>query len=264
MKRFFAILLCVFALLSMSACTAQKPEVEYYVSKRQIEHSTGDVNLTVNEYDDDWRILSAKTYLNGELSSTVEYFHNEDSSLVTSKTSSALYGESFSEYRQEFDEDGKLLKAEFYDNGFFAGSSEYIYDNQGREWKVLNRDAEGEVYSGLSNEYDSRGNLSSFVVEAIAYRSIETYVYDSKDRLIKTEMLNNDKLLNRAEYSWEGNTCHGSVYDADGKLLLNRVSQYDDAGNLLMEEQYDILGTLTMRTCYEYIGTDGTVSSGIK
>ena len=110
MKRVIAALLCGLALFSLTACASEKPEVEYYLSRRQIEHSTGDVNLTVNEYDDAWRMLSAKTYLNGELSSELDYTYSEDSGLVTVKTSSALYGESVSEYRQEFDEEGTLAK----------------------------------------------------------------------------------------------------------------------------------------------------------
>jgi len=263
MKRVIAALLCGLALFATTACAAKKPEVEYYLSKRQIEHSTGDINLTVNEYDDQWRILSAKTYLNGEISSELDYTYSEDSGLVTVKSSSKLYGESVSEYRQEFDDAGRLAKSVSYNEGAIVGSTEYSYDSEGRELEVKSFDADGNVYSTLTNEYDSKGNLISYTVKTAYYSSRQENTYDKYDRISCAEMFKNDELEAYIEFSGDKNSRQGSVYSPEGKVTGTTNVLYDDAGNVLVEENYDILGTLTMRTCYEYLGTDGSVSSGI-
>lgn len=263
MKRVIAALLCGLALFSLTACASEKPEVEYYLSRRQIEHSTGDVNLTVNEYDDAWRMLSAKTYLNGEISSEQEYIYSEDEGLMSVKTNSALYGESISEYRQEFDTEGRLSKSVAYNDGALVASTEFSYDSEGRTLEVKSFDADGNAYSTLTNEYDSKGNLISYTVKTAYYSSRQEHTYDKYERISRTEMFKNDELESYIEFTGDKNSRQGCVYSADGKVTGTTNVLYDDAGNVLMEENYDAHSTLTMRTCCEYIGTDGSVSSGI-
>jgi len=264
MKRVIAALLCGLALFSLTACASEKPEVEYYVSRRQIEHSTGDINLTVNEYDDQWRILSARTYLNGELSSELDYSYSEDESLMTVKTSSRLYGESVAEYRQEFDGEGRLSKSVAYNEGEPVGSTEYSYDAEGREHELVSRDPNGEIYSKLIYEYDKKGHLISYTVETSAYTSKQEYSYNKGGQLISTKSYRNDTLESRTEYSWEDGVRHGSSYDAQDKLIGTSHALHDEFGNVLLEDSYDKLGTQQLITRYEYIGTDGSVTSGIE
>ena len=263
MKRTVAFFLCAVSLFCMTACGAKEAKTEHYISKRQLEHNTGDVNLTVHEYDDKWRMLSAKTYLNGELSSELEYSYSEDESLVTVKTSSKLYGESLAEYRQEFDSEGRLTKSVSYNDGVLVGSTEYSYDAKGRETELVSRDASGEIYSKLIYEYDKKGNLISQSVETSAYTSTQEHSYDKAGRLIGTKSYRNGSLESRTEYTWEDGVRHGSSYDAEDKLIGTSHALHDDFGNILLEDSYDKLGTQLLITRYEYIGTDGSVWGSI-
>ena len=263
MKRVIAALLCGLALLATTACAAKKPEVEYYLSKRQIEHSTGDINLSVTEYDDQWRMLSVDTYLNGEISSRLDYSYSADESLVTVKTDSVLYGESLAEYWQEFDAEGRLSKSAAYNDGELVGSTEYSYDAEGRERELVSRDPNGEIYSKLIYEYDKKGNLISQSVETSAYTSRQEHSYDKAGQLISTKSYRNGSLESRTEYTWEDGVRHGSSYDAQGKLIGTSHALHDDFGNVILEDSYDKLGTQQLITRYEYIGTDGSISSGI-
>lgn len=263
MKRLFAILLCCICLMCLAACGGKEPQPEFHISKRQLEHNTGDINLTVTEYDDKWQIVSVKTYLNGEISSELEYSYNEDSSLVTVKNRSKLYGESLSEYRQEFDSKGRLAKSVAYNDGELVGSTEYSYDAEGRETELVSRDPNGEIYSKLNYEYDKKGNLISQTVETSAYTSRQEHSYDKDGQLISTKSYRNGSLESRAEYTWEDGVRHGSSYDAQDKLIGTSHALHDDFGNVLLEDSYDKLGTQQLITRYEYIGTDGSISSAI-
>ncbi|MBQ2960678.1 MAG: hypothetical protein IJE09_05605 [Oscillospiraceae bacterium] len=263
MKRMTAFLLCLVCLMCLAACGSKEPAVEYYISRRQLEHSTGDVNLSVTEYDDQWRMLSVDTYLNGEISSRLDYSYSEDESLVTVKSSSRLYGESIAEYRQKFDAEGRLSKSVAYNDGELVGSTEYSYDAEGRERELVSRDPNGEVYSRLIYEYDKKGNLISQSVETPAYTSKQEHSYDKAGQLISTKSYRNGSLESCAEYTWEDNVRHGSSYDAEGKLIGTNLAVYDEFGNILVEDSFDILGTLQLHSQYEYIGTDGSISSGI-
>lgn len=263
MKRLLAILLCFVCIVCLTACSEKEQQPEFHISKRQLEHNTGDINLTITEYDDKWQIVSAKSYLNGEISSELEYSYNEDSSLVTVKTSSRLYGESVSEYRQEFDGEGRLSKSSSYNEGELVGSTEYSYDAEGRGTELVSRDPNGEIYSKLKYEYDKKGNLISYTVETSGYTLKQEHSYDKDGHIISTKSYRNDILESRAEYSWEDNVRHGSSYDAEDKLTGTSHALHDDFGNVLLEDSYDKLGTQQLITRYEYIGTDGSISSSI-
>ena len=263
MKRLLAILLCFVCIVCLTACGEKEPQPEFHISKRQLEHNTGDINLTVTEYDDKWQIVSAKIYLNGEISSELEYSYNEDSSLVTVKTRSRLYGESVSEYRQEFDGEGRLSKSSSYNEGELVGSTEYSYDAEGRETELVSRDPNGEIYSKLKYEYDKKGNLIYYTVETSGYTLKQEHSYDKDGHIISTKTYRNDILESRAEYTWEDNVRHGSSYDAEDKLTGTSHALHDDFGNVLLEDSYDKLGTQQLITRYEYIGTDGSISSSI-
>ena len=263
MKRMTAFLLCLVCLMCLAACSSKEAAVEYYISRRQLEHSSGDVNLSVTEYDDEWRMISVATYLNGEISSRLDYSYSADESLVTVKTDSRLYGESLAEYRQEFDAEGRLSKSSSYNEGELVGSTEYSYDAEGRESELVSRDPNGKVYSRLIYEYDKKGNLISQSVESSAYISKLEHSYDKDGQLISTKSYRNGSLESRTEYTWEDGVRHGSSYDAEGKLIGTSHALHDDFGNVLLEDSYDKLGTQQLITRYEYIGTDGSVSSGI-
>ena len=266
MKRMLTMCLCCVSLLCLMACNGTEDSgesVAYYVTKQYMEHDTGDINLTTYGYNDEWVIQSSQSYLNGVLSSGVEYSYNEDATVVTVTTTSAIYDPTVTEIHQTFDDSGKMVRAESYSGGTLEGASEYTYDSEGRESKVVTTDSDGGVVTTLLYDYDKKGNLVSYVMETPVYSSRNEYSYDRKNRLVTMKVFHNDELVSRIEYTWEGNTKYGSVFAMGEQAARKTVTVYDDVGNVLVEENYDLLGALQYRTCYEYTGTDGSVSSGI-
>lgn len=262
MKRLLAVWLCCASLLCLAACSGSE-DVDYYVTKRYMEYDTGDINLTTYEYNDAWDVQFVQTYVNGAVSSGVEYSYNEDSTVVTIATTSATYDPTLTEIHQTFDDFGRLVRTVSYSGGTLEETSEYTYDAEGRESKVVTTDSDGNVVTTLLYEYDKKGNLVSYLMKTLVYSSRKEYSYDRKNRLVTMEVFHSDELVSRIEYTWDGNTQYGSVYTMGEQASRKTVTVYDDAGNVLVEENYDLLGTLLYRICYEYTGTDGSHSSGI-
>lgn len=261
MKRILAIFLPLLLLLSLTACGA-KEDVEYYVTRRYVQQPTGDINLMEYTYDDQWNILSTNIQLNGEFASAAEYTYSEDYTVVTMRTTSAIYDSATTEVHRTFDEDGNIIKALAYDNGELTTTAEYFYDEQGREVKVVNTAATGYVNT-VEHIYDENGNLLTYIANTGYTVTRQEFTYDDQNRRISAEYYQNDQLTNRINYTYENNVQKGLYYDAAGTELRTTLAAFDEAGNLLTEEVYDILGTLQSRTCYAYIGTDGSTSSGI-
>lgn len=262
MKNILALSLCLLLLFSLNACDA-KEDVTYHITKRHLEHQTGDINLTEYTYDDQWLIQSTQTLLNGDFASSVEYTYSEDMSVVTMTTISAIYDSSVSEIHQTYDESGNLLSAASYSEGRLSGTTSYTYDAEGRQIKAVTTYPDSSFTTTLEHVYDAAGNLIAYTVDTGLYTSRQEHTYDSRNRRISTAAYQNDALTNRIEYTWEGNTQLGTIYNADDIPLRETVTIYDNAWNALVEETYDILGTLESRTCCEYVGTDGSISSGI-
>ena len=217
MKRVLSLCLACISLLSLPACSSGKPafhepSVAYHITKRHVEHDTGDINLTTYTYNDAWVIQSTQTYLNGSISSGVEYSYNEDSTIVTMTTTSAIYDPTVSEIHQEFDASGKVLRATSYNDGRPVGTTEYSYDEKGRETLLVSTDPSGNVMTTLTYEYDKNGNLISYTTETPAYSSRQEHTYGKNNRISETKTYRNGELTNRIQYSWEGNIRYGKCY----------------------------------------------------
>lgn len=272
MKKIVTICICFLLVISLTSCNLNnqpgsseqsKDTVEYFVTKRYTEHDTGDINLITYEYDDKWNLEFVTTYLNDLVSSTVEYIYNEDSTVVIVKTTSSTYEATETEHHQEFDESGNLLKASSYTDGVLDTATEYSYDDQGRQIKVVTSDSDGKVYTTLSYGYDEKGNLISYIIETPAYTTKQEHCYNDKNKRIETKMYHNEELSGYIEYTWEENTCYINQYDPNNELLSKNITTYDEAGNIISEESYDARDVFKQRTCYEYEGMDGSKSSGI-
>ena len=273
MKKLNVFVILIIFILSLMACNIQVNEksseediasVTYYVAKRCIEHDTGDINVDEYAYDDEWNLLSMKLYLNGTFKSSVEYEYNEDNSVIKTTNTSSNSEITVSEVHQTFDKSGKLVEARSYSDGEFAGSTEYYYDDEDRQTKLITKYANSDIVITISYEYDKNGNQTVYGIDTGYYTTKKEHFYNKENKIYRTDDYRNDELINRTEYRWEGNTRYGEVYDAEEQLIAKNIYIFDDIGNTLVEEIYSSTDVLKQRICYEYIGTDGNVSSGIE
>ena len=272
MKKILSFIFCSFFIIGLVGCNAVTnkessddivDQVSYQVTKRYIEHNTGDINIDDYTYDEEGNLLSAKLYLNDKFQSSVEYEYNKDSNIVTMTNTSSNSEITVTEFQQEFDAAGQLIKDSSYSDGTFAGSTEYYYDNEGRQTKMVTKHANSDMVITVFYEYDKSGNQILYGIDTGYYISKKEHFYNEENKLYRTDDYRNDELIYRTEYHWEENTRYGEVYDGKEQLLGKNIYIFDDFGNSLVEETYDSMDVLDTRYCYEYKGTDGSISSGI-
>ena len=272
MKKLLSFIICSFFIIGLVGCNAVTnkessddivDQVSYQVTKRYIEHNTGDINITDYTYDEEGNLLSTKLYLNDKFQSSVEYDYNKDSNIVTMTNTSSNSEITVTEVQQEFDDAGQLIKESSYSDGTFAGSTEYYYDNEGRQTKMVTKHANSDMVITVFYEYDKSGNQILYGIDTGYYISKKEHFYNEENKIYRTDDYRNDELIYRTEYHWEENTRYGEVYDGKEQLLGKNIYIFDDFGNSLIEETYNSMNVLDTRICYEYMGSDGSISSGI-
>ena len=272
MKKILSFVLSSILMIGLVGCNADTnkessndivDQVSYQVTKRYIEHNTGDINIADYTYNEEGKLLSTKLYLNDKFQSSVEYDYNKDSNIVTITNISSNSEITVTEVQQEFDDAGQLIKESSYSDGTFAGSTEYFYDNEGRQTKMVTKHANSDMIITVFYEYDKSGNQILYGIDTGFYVSKKEHFYNEENKIYRTDDYRNDELINRTEYHWEENTRYGEVYDGKEQLLGKNIYIFDDFGNSLVEETYDSMNVLDTRYCYEYKGTDGSISSGI-
>lgn len=262
MKKLLAATLCFLIVLTLFGCS-EKEDVEYYVTKTYIQQSTGDINLSEKTYDENWNLLLDYLTLNGNFASKVEYEYSEDFTVLTTKTTSAIYEPESSKVIRTFDDKGQVIKAETYDGDRHISSTEYTYDDNGEMVFVQSTHPESNVVTTIQRIFDDRGNLVTYIQDTGYYVGRYEYAYNKKNQRIREEYYRDDVQLDYIEFTWEGNVGTGTSYKADGTPMGKRLLEYDDYGNLLRLESQDLLGTTLTVSCYEYSGTDGSVSGSI-
>lgn len=262
MKKLLALILSLLLVLTLAGCS-EKEDVEYYISKSYIKHDTGDINLSEKTYDENWNLLLDYTTLNGNFASKVEYEYSEDYTILTTKTTSAIYEQDSSKTIRTFDEKGQVIKAENYDGNQYIRTTEYTYDENGEMIFIKSTQPENDSVTTIQRIFDDNGNLVTYIQDTGYYVSRYEYTYDKNNHRIREEHYKDDAMNSYCDFIWEGNTATGTDYHADGTPGLVRILEYDDAGNLLRYEIRDLLGTMMSLICSEYIGTDGSISSGI-
>lgn len=272
MKKILSFIFCSFFIIGLVGCNTVTnkessddivDQVSYQVTKRYIEHNTGDINITDYTYDEEGNLLSTKLYLNDKFQSSVEYDYNKDSNIVTMTNTSSNSEITVTEVQQEFDDAGQLIKESSYSDGTFAGSTEYYYDNEGRQTKMVTKHANSDMVITVFYEYDKSGNQILYGIDTGYYISKKEHFYNEENKIYRTDDYRNDELIYRTEYHWEENTRYGEVYDGKEQLLGKNIYIFDDFGNSLIEETYNSMNVLDTRICYEYMGSDGSISSGI-
>ena len=272
MKKILTLIFCSFFIIGLVGCNAVTnkessddivDQVSYQVTKRYIEHNTGDINIADYTYNEEGKLLSTKLYLNDKFQSSVEYDYNKDSNIVTITNISSNSEITVTEVQQEFDDAGQLIKESSYSDGTFAGSTEYYYDNEGRQTKMVTKHANSDMVITVFYEYDKSGNQILYGIDTGYYISKKEHFYNEENKIYRTDDYRNDELIYRTEYHWEENTRYGEVYDGKEQLLGKNNYIFDDFGNSLIEETYNSMNVLDTRICYEYMGSDGSISSGI-
>lgn len=262
MKKLLAATGSLLLALTLFGCS-EKEEVKFYESKTYIKHGTGDINLRENTYDENWNLTLSYITLNGNFSSKVEYEYSEDFTVLTTKTTSAIYEPGSSKVIRTFDEKGQVIQAETYDGDRLISTTEYTYDDNGEEVFVKSTQPGSDIAITIQRQFDDHGNLVTYIQDTGYYAGRYEYAYNKKNQRIREEYYRDDQLLHYTEFTWEGNTATGSSYKADGTPTGKQLLEYDDFGNLLRQETQDLLGTPLSLSCMEYIGTDGSISSGI-
>lgn len=262
MKKCFVFFLTSLIAASLFGCAKQET-VQYYETKTYSESSTGDITRSENTYDENWNLLLQYRTLNGQFASQVEYEYTEDDTVLTTRTTSAIYAPETSRIIRTFDNKGQIISSESYDGDRLVGISEITYDENGEKIFIKSTHPESNTVTTLQRLFDDRGNLIRYIQDTGYYISRYEYTYDKNDHRIREEYYWNDELRDYITYTWEGNTGTGTSYHADGTPTGIRILEYDDAGNLLRLESRDLLGSRLSLSCSEFVGTDGSISSGI-
>ena len=122
----------------------------------------------------------------------------------------------------EYDEKGRVVKNEIFQNEKSVQNIEIKYDEKARTITM-----EGE----RQFSYDS------------VYKSVAAY--DENWKMIKRESFDkNGKLIQLSEYDTNGNVTKFISYDENGGIKSHTVYEYDKKGTLIKESSYDGNGTV--------------------
>lgn len=262
MKKLLAFILSILISLPLCSC-AKKEDVEFYETKNYTRHNTGDINILEKTYDENWNLLLSYITLNGNFASKIEYEYSEDFTVLTTKSTSAIYEPQTSKVIRTFDEKGQVIKAETYDGDRLISTAEYTYDDNGEMTFVRSTQPESDVVTTIQRIFDEKGNLVTYIQDTGFYVGRYEYAYNQKNQRIREEYFRDDVQLDYTDFTWEGNVGTGTNYKTDGTPMGKTLLEYDDYGNLLRLESQDLSGNTLTLSCYEYIGTDGSISSGI-
>jgi len=261
-KKLLAAALSLLLTLALFGC-AEKEEVKFYESKSYVKHSTGDINLRENTYDENWNLTLSYTTLNGDFASKVEYEYSEDLTVLSTKRTSAIYAPETSKVIRTLDEKGQVIQAESYTGDRHISTAEYTYNDIGEMTFVRSTHPESDVVTTIQRIFDEEGNLVTYIQDTGYYVGRYEYAYNQKNQRIREEYYRDDVQLDSIEFTWEGNVGTGTSCKVDGTPMGKQLLEYDDHGNLLRLESQDLSGTTRSVICYEYIGTDRSISSGI-
>lgn len=262
MKKHLTLCLSLVMVFSLFGCKQTK-QVKYYQRRSYNKAYTGDITRTEYTYDENWNPLLHELTLNGNFSSKVEYEYSDDFTVMTSKTTSAIYGPDTSRVVRTFDDKGQVIQAETYDGDRQISTTEYTYDENGEKILIRSTYPESDVVTTIERVFDDEGNLIRYIQDTGYYVGRYEYSYNKKNQRIREEYYRDDELLDYVVFVWEGNVGTGTDYNAEGTPLGKQILEYDDHGNLLRHEVQKLSGDTTTISCYEYIGTDGSISGSI-
>ena len=156
-----------------------------------------------------------------------------------------------------YDNDGNVIRYEYYNGDVFWGYSIPQYDSNGYCTQSERYNADGQLMSVSRDEIDNQGNIlkhESYYVnpdQSLELSEYEQYEYDSNGNVIRSSLYYGDGQLYgdvTYEYDANGNLIQFNECDPEGQLLRYVVYKYDEVGNRLSVEEYDAGGNLLQRT----------------
>lgn len=162
MKKLFALGLTLALTASLFGCR-KKGKVTYYETKTYIQHDTGDINLSESTYDENWNLLLHYTTLNGNFASQIEYEYSEDYTVMTTKTTSAIYAPTTSKVIRTFDDKGQIIQGESYDCDRLISISEITYNDDGEKIFVKSTQPGSDIVTTIQRIFDERGNRVTYI-----------------------------------------------------------------------------------------------------
>jgi antitoxin component YwqK of YwqJK toxin-antitoxin module len=145
--------------------------------------------------------------------------------------------------RTIYNEDGKVTSEKQYDNqGELVQDYIYTYNDKGYLIEEKLQEADGFVAVHKSFEVDDKGK----VLKEFRHYMDETFDtvvfhYNEKGKLVNKETFDPDNdLESTEEFSYEGDRVNRHVVsDADGDILSEKKTTYDDKGNAIKIEEFD-------------------------
>lgn len=262
LRRIALILLC----LLLTACTQETEQVEYYCTRR-IQTVGEIISQTDSTYDEQGRLTSEITSLNGTEVSARHLTYSDDGTTVTVNHRSNDM-ETTGQFLRTFDKKGNMLTEDAVENGNVISSSEYTYDDDGNVLTYVNTPSMGPKIITTST-YDAEGNrLTHEIVtdygEEIGqtYSILREYEYDDQGHLTQEVVTSGALPSDRVEYTYDPQTRTeiGTRLDSEGNSYGQIRRIYDEAGNILLEEQLDTNGEVTSYVSQTWQGSDGSIS----
>lgn len=264
MKKNVVILLLILSLLLVGCGTESTEDVKYY--KTETIHTFFGAGTTreVNEYDEEWNLIHTTTYQDGAEVSQVDYEYTETGYRMVGIQNGI---EETLEFILTKDAQGNLLRTEQYLNGELYNASDCTYDENGNLLTQESSIPMANMTVRLEMEYDEKGNRIKTVQDNGYDIGTTTYTYDADGNLL-TETYHtktgDSTSVTEYGYSDDGLIQTALIYESDGSYSGKRITTYDKAGNMLLQEVYDANEELMTTTACSYVGTDGTISSGIE
>lgn len=168
-------------------------------------------------YDEKGNLVQIDTYVDGEKASstTTERTYDENGVLVSQiqRSEQAIY-------EHYYNPDGSVAKQVahilYLDD---IQTTEYTYDENGNETRIVVYDASGNLVSETSASYDKDGRI--LVSVDTSYNENGTPVTSST-----------------SEFTWEGLVKTAHILNTDGTETHRTVTEYDEAGNIIRHEIY--------------------------
>ncbi len=264
MKRHFIIASAISASIAIGLCGCSKDEpaapasesarsvliADEESSSKSSAESAESATQDVTEYpvqNETSYIVTITYYEDGEPSRIETEFRDERDNLIKSSTQ---YGDYY--YAYEYNADG-TLRVKYSDNYH----EEYEYEN-GLEVKCTKYDADGEVFTVSTHEYDEHGNATKFTHTLGEYLSVHKYEYEYDE---------NGNWTKETAYNENGEVDGVStrVYGENGEVLSGTLEEknalktyeykYDENGNEIEHHQKQTRGgevTWERRVLTEY------------
>lgn len=241
--RKMAIVTLAALLVILCGCTKTDEKENPYRIKTQVleRYMNGETQTTRTEYiynENGW-LTEAQTFDGDTLWYTRQFSLDEQGNSLGNEVNYAD-GTRIGERGLTFDDQGRMLTSENYQNDQITATAEYGYNEAGNIVKLyINRlDALGgdDLKSFVDSTYDRKGNLVRQDIrwEPTGKKEHTLYLYQD-GRLRKTETYTEEALNYYSEYTYDETGLVQTAIErsADGTLQSKHITTFDEFGNQL-------------------------------